>query len=65
MCQNDQILNHLRTGATLTPAESLRLFGCFRLAARANDLKRKGYNIVCRLVDVGNNKRVGEYKLEG
>jgi hypothetical protein len=64
MTQNRLILDYLRTGQTLTPSEALRLFGCFRLAARCNDLKRKGYNVICRLIDVGNGKHCGEYKLE-
>ena len=45
MTQNDQILNHLKSGGTITPIESLEWFGCFRTAARISDLRRQGHNI--------------------
>jgi len=44
--QNAHILKRLQTGRTLSPIEALIDFRCFRLAARINELRNKGYNIV-------------------
>lgn len=43
--QATQILRWLQAGKKLTPQDALREFGCFRLAARINDLRRDGYKI--------------------
>lgn len=43
--QATQILKWLQSGKRLTPQDALREFGCFRLAARINDLRRDGYDI--------------------
>ena len=45
MSQYDQILNHLKSGKSITPLEALHLYGCFRLSARINDLRKSGYLI--------------------
>ena len=63
MTQQEQISDHLLSGRTLTPAEALRLYGCFRLASRIYDLRHKGYNIVSKLINVGTDKTVSEYRL--
>jgi len=39
-----QILKHLESGP-ITAMEALNNYGCFRLAARINDLRMKGHNI--------------------
>lgn len=44
--QNEQILNYLQKGKSLTAMDALRLFGCFRLAARIRNLKDDGKKIV-------------------
>ena len=44
--QSKRILDYLKTGAVLTPQDALRLFGCFRLAARIKDLRDQGHDIV-------------------
>lgn len=44
--QEDAILNHLKSGKTITPIEALNLYGSFRLAARIASLRQQGYNIV-------------------
>jgi len=41
MSQKTQILEHLKEHGSITPLEALRLFGCFRLAARIHELRRK------------------------
>ena len=63
MSQNQEILSHLKTGATLTPLEALKMFGSLRLAGRIYDLKEDGWPIVCDRLDVGDSKRVGHYYL--
>ena len=44
--QEQQILNHLEQGKSITPIEALELCGCFRLSAAIHRLKIKGYDIV-------------------
>ena len=61
--QKEQILAYLRTGGTLTPLESLSMFGCLALSQRVTDLKREGYQIESTLVDVGQGKRVARYSI--
>ena len=43
--QSDMILTRLRRGHSITPIEALRLYGCFRLAARIGELREAGYTI--------------------
>ena len=49
MNQSDRILDHLRRGP-ITGIEALNLYGCFRLAARVNDLKKLGHDIATETV---------------
>ena len=58
--QKDQILAHLKKGKTITPLEALKLFGCFRLAARIHDLRMDGHDIEVELIDV-NDAKVASY----
>jgi hypothetical protein len=60
MTQALSILNHLLAGGTLTPLESLNLFGCLSLSQRVGELKRQGFPITSKLVEVG-HKRVARY----
>ena len=41
--QEKQIYEHLRLGNGITPLYALKKFGCFRLAARIRDLRKKHY----------------------
>jgi len=43
--QNKLIAKHLINGYTINPMEALKLYGCFRLAARINDLRNEGMEI--------------------
>lgn len=61
--QSRLILSHLEAGKAITPLDALREYGCFRLGARIWDLRRAGHNIISNMVDVGNGKRVAEYRL--
>lgn len=64
--QTQQIGDHLRSGASLTAMEALDLFGCFRTAARIDELRHSGMNIVTTMVDVvgaHGKARVAQYSL--
>ena len=60
--QNQAILQHLQSGHALTHIDALRLFGCARLAARINDLRMRGAQIVTDTVIEG-GKRFARYRM--
>ena len=60
--QNAKILDYLKKGYTITALEALNLFGCFRLASRISDLRKKGYAINKKTV-IRNGKRVALYSI--
>lgn len=43
--QEQAILKWLNDGQELTPLDALNAFGCFRLASRICNLRKKGYAI--------------------
>lgn len=43
--QNEKILEWMRTKGAITQNDARAAFGCTRLAARINDIKKKGYII--------------------
>lgn len=45
MSQNDLILNYLKKHPYISQFEATKLFGCYRLSARIDDLRRKGNQI--------------------
>lgn len=55
MSQNDTILRMLEQGP-ITAMDALRGAGCMRLAARIDDLRRRGHNIVTHTVSEGGKK---------
>jgi hypothetical protein len=61
------IRRHLEAGKSITAAHALDAFGCFRLAARINDLSNAGLPVQRTLVAVinrdGKRVRVAEYRL--
>lgn len=63
------ILSWLRAGKPLTPLIALDQFGCFRLAARINNLRDAGHTISSTMITVtnrdGSKSRVAEYRLLG
>lgn len=65
--QNTRVLERLMK-APLTPIESWMELGVYRLAARINELREKGYKIGSRSKQVSNRFgekcRVSEYYLE-
>lgn len=44
--QRSKVRNHLLSGASLTPKQARRLWGCDRLAARVGELREEGLDIV-------------------
>ena len=61
MSQSIQILNHL-SKKPITALEALNEYGCFRLAARINDLRMQGHQIHTE-VTMSNGKRYATYHL--
>ena len=64
MNQDDMVLDFLKRGGSLTPLEALEKFGCLRLSARAHTLKKRGFNVVSRMVEVSESKHVAQYTME-
>ena len=62
MSQTTEILEHLKTGSSITAIEALKLFSCFRLAARIKDLRDEGYVIFTTNVKEG-DKHFAQYTL--
>lgn len=59
------IADHLKKpGARLTSLDALRLYGCFRAAARIEELRRQGMDIKTDMVAVIGGARVAEYSLK-
>lgn len=58
MTQCDRILRHLESGGRLTAAQAMQEYGIYRLVARSNDLKKRGYPIRKRTASSKN--RYGE-----
>ena len=63
MSQKATILNWLRR-EPITPAQALAHLGCFRLAARVNDLRKEGHVIRAEMIETANGKHVARYSLE-
>jgi len=59
--QTDRILSYLISGKPLTAMQALDKFGCFRLAARIDNL-RKEWPIITEMKTKG-GKRVAVYRL--
>jgi hypothetical protein len=62
--QNDAIKQHLLSGKSITPLDALQKYGCFRLAARIDDLRKTGLDIET-LTEKRNGKQYASYVLRG
>lgn len=60
--QCKKILAYLKEGNGITSAIAVTKFGCYRLAARISDLKKKGYNIGTEMIGKGFGS-YAEYRL--
>ena len=58
--QRDAILWHLERRGSITPIEALNELGCFRLAARIEELRRSGHGIKT-IIEKRNGKRYARY----
>lgn len=45
MSQRDLVMNHLRSGKSISQLEALNLYGCLRLAVIINILRKRGNEI--------------------
>jgi hypothetical protein len=61
--QSKRILRDLLRGWKITPLQALKRYGCLRLGARIHLLRKQGYPIQAKMVDVGDGKRVAQYWL--
>jgi hypothetical protein len=61
MSQTHAILAHLRR-SPITPIQALEVYGCFRLAARIEELRAAGHPIKTEWVRKG-EKRFARYRL--
>ena len=57
--QLKQVLAHLKQGKTISQAEAIDLFNCYRLSAIIQRLRNAGYDIVTHRER--NSKRTGTY----
>jgi Helix-turn-helix domain len=62
--QCEHILKDLKAGLRITPVDALAKYGCFRLAARINDLRNGGYGIETEIVTNTNGKNYAQYFLK-
>jgi hypothetical protein len=62
MRQVDEIRQALLDGKSITPLDALRDYGCFRLAARIDELRRQGYCITTEFAH-HNGKKYASYRL--
>ncbi len=55
--QNQQILEYLQAGNSISPMEALHLFNCWALSSRISDLRKEGHDITS-VMETGENGKV-------
>ena len=63
MSQKNEVLCWLLR-EPITPAQAMAHLGCFRFAARINDLKNEGHAISAEMIEVAGGKHVARYSLQ-
>lgn len=63
MSQTDDIYLHLYSHGSITAYQSLRLYGCMRLAARIRELRKEGHHIITLMIE-DKGKRYAKYIFE-
>lgn len=63
MTQRELVRAHLESGKPLTPLEALNDYGCFRLAARIEELRKMGLGIKTTMITKG-GRAFAQYKME-
>ena len=62
--QCDLILQHMKAHGSINPKEAESEYGCMRLAARINDLRKRGVAIETEIVkSLTSNSRYAVYRL--
>jgi len=64
MTQSETIVSHLKQYGSITPLEALTRYGIMRLAARVNELRNEGIDIVSDL-KVHDGRRYASYRKAG
>lgn len=63
------IVDYMNRYTWITPLEAIRDLGCYRLASRISDLRKKGFLIIDEFIEVprrmGGTTRVKRYRLAG
>jgi len=62
--QNTKILEYLKSGASLTCRQASNLGFGDNLRSRVSDLKRAGYDVQSKQVNLDNGSYIAEYSLE-
>ena len=62
--QNSKILAYLKTGPRLTCLDAKKLGFGMNLRSRVSDLKRAGYDVQSKQVNLDNGSYIAEYSLE-
>lgn len=62
LSQKDLVRRHLMSGKPLTPIQALEKYGCYRLAAVVNRLRKDGYQIITELMK-GQEHSYAKYKI--
>ena len=62
--QAHAILMYLKNGGRLTVAKALTEFGVYALSQRCGELRKSGWPIKTKMVEVRPGVRVAEYSLE-
>jgi len=61
--QTDEIKRALLEGMELTQLDAYRHFGCFRLAARVEELRKQGLDIETQTIKSANGKKFARYRI--
>jgi hypothetical protein len=65
MTQQTQVLNYLKQGKTLSQAEAIYHFDCYRLSAVIQRLRMTGHDIITHLeTNTNNNGTHARYELK-
>jgi hypothetical protein len=62
--QRTQIINHLMTKGPLTVLTAIKFIGCYALSQRCGELRREGFPVQSKWVELDNGKKVKQYYLE-
>lgn len=65
MSQYNEILSHLKRYGSITPLQALNQYGCYRLAARINEMRQRNHEILTVMIPCGDRKEYAEYRYRG